>query len=47
MKKNNDSKGCQFYHIEFLQKHQLSKIALLELEKLGYHFKEYDPPLIK
>ncbi|MCI8445204.1 MAG: NUDIX domain-containing protein [Bacilli bacterium] len=38
--KNNDSKGCQFYHIESLQKHQLSKIALLELEKLGYHIKD-------
>lgn len=37
---NNDSQGAQFYDIQTLQKFQLSKIAILELEKLGYHIRD-------
>ena len=33
---NNDSLGAEFYDIEKLSKQQLSAIAILELEKLGY-----------
>ena len=29
-------KGAKFYNIEELTKHNLSNIAILELEKLGY-----------
>lgn len=35
---NNDSKGASFYNIKELHKDDLSEIAILELEKLGYHF---------
>ena len=34
--KNDDSLGADFYDIENLTKKELSKIAILELEKLGY-----------
>lgn len=37
--KNNDSLGAEFYEISKLHKEDLSKIAVLALEKLGYHFK--------
>ena len=33
---NDDSLGADFYEIDELSKDQLSAIALLELEKLGY-----------
>ena len=33
---NDDSLGAEFYDIESLSKEQLSAIAILELEKLGY-----------
>ena len=33
---NDDSLGADFYEIDELSKEQLSAIALLELEKLGY-----------
>lgn len=33
---NDDSLGAEFYDIESLSKEQLSEIAILELEKLGY-----------
>lgn len=33
---NDDSLGAEFYDIESLSKEQLSAIAVLELEKLGY-----------
>ena len=33
---NNDSLGASFYEISKLTKNNLSKIAILELEKLGY-----------
>jgi hydrolase, NUDIX family len=33
---NNDSLGAEFYDIEGLRKEQLSGIAILELQKLGY-----------
>lgn len=33
---NDDSLGAEFYDIESLNKEQLSAIAILELEKLGY-----------
>lgn len=36
---NDDSMGADFYDITELKKEQLSKIAILELEKLGYNFK--------
>ena len=34
--KNNDSLGAKFYNINSLKKEELSEIAILELEKLGY-----------
>ena len=34
--KNDDSKGADFYSIKDLTKDNLSAIAILELEKLGY-----------
>jgi len=34
---NDDSLGAEFYDIESLSKEQLSAIAILELEKLGYN----------
>lgn len=37
---NNDSLGAEFYEIDKLNKNSLSKIALLELEKMGYTIKE-------
>ena len=33
---NDDSLGAEFYDIDKLNKNQLSAIAILELEKLGY-----------
>lgn len=33
---NNDSLGASFYRISELKKEDLSKIAIMELEKLGY-----------
>lgn len=36
---NDDSQGANFYEIDKLTKNMLSKIALLELEKLGYDIK--------
>lgn len=33
---NDDSLGAEFYDIAQLNKQQLSAIAVLELEKLGY-----------
>ena len=36
---NDDSLGAQFYNINELKKSDLSKIAILELEKLGYKLK--------
>lgn len=36
---NDDSLGANFYEIDKLTKNMLSKIALLELEKLGYDIK--------
>lgn len=36
---NDDSLGSEFYIINDLKKEQLSKIAILELEKLGYDLK--------
>ncbi len=33
---NDDSLGASFYEIDKLNKNDLSKIAILELEKLGY-----------
>lgn len=38
--KNNDSLGADFYEISNLTKKDLSRIALLELEKLGYEIAE-------
>ncbi len=37
--KNDDSLGADFYEIDKLNKNELSAIAILELEKLGYHLK--------
>lgn len=37
--KNDDSLGGKFYPIDKLKKEQLSNIAILELEKLGYNLK--------
>lgn len=37
--KNDDSLGADFYDIDKLSKEQLSEIAILELEKLGYELK--------
>lgn len=36
---NNDSLGAKFYNIKNLNKKDLSKIAILQLEKLGYKLK--------
>ncbi len=36
---NNDSLGAKFYEISKLNRNELSKIALLELKKLGYILK--------
>lgn len=36
---NDDSLGAEFYDIDKLTKEQLSNIAILELEKLGYKLK--------
>ena len=35
--KNDDSKGAKFYKINEIKKEELSKIAILVLEKLGYN----------
>ncbi len=35
---NDDSLGAKFYDIKKLKKSDLSEIAILEIEKLGYHF---------
>ena len=37
--KNDDSLGAEFYQINNLKKENLSKIAIIELEKLGYNLK--------
>ena len=37
--KNDDSLGAEFYDIDKLSKEELSAIAILELEKLGYKLK--------
>lgn len=37
--KNDDSLGADFYEIDKLNKQDLSDIAILELEKLGYKLK--------
>lgn len=36
---NDDSLGAEFYEIDKLSKDQLSAIAILELEKMGYKLK--------
>lgn len=36
---NDDSLGADFYDIASLSKSDLSEIAILELEKLGYEIK--------
>ena len=36
---NDDSLGAAFYEIKKLTKNNLSKIALMELKKLGYSIK--------
>lgn len=36
---NDDSLGANFYHIENLRRNELSNIAILELEKMGYSLK--------
>ena len=36
---NDDSLGAKFYKISELRKNQLSNIAILELEELGYSLK--------
>lgn len=36
---NNDSLGVEFFDIGSLSESQLSSIAILELEKLGYKLK--------
>ena len=38
--KNDDSMGAKFYEIKNLKKSNLSSIAILELEKLGYKLDE-------
>ena len=38
-KQNDDSLGANFYNINELKKSDLSKIAILEIEKLGYKLK--------
>ena len=37
---NEDSLGAKFYNINNLNKNDLSKIVILELEKLGYKIKK-------
>lgn len=37
---NDDSKGAKYYDINKLVKNQLSDIAILEIEKLGYKLKD-------
>lgn len=37
---NDDSMGAEFYDIEKLNKKDLSNIAILELEKIGYKLKD-------
>lgn len=37
--KNDDSMGAKFFQISKLRKADLSKIAIMELEKLGYNLK--------
>ncbi len=37
--KNDDSLGTDFYEINKLEKKNLSKIAIMEIEKLGYKLK--------
>ena len=37
---NDDSKGAKFYNIKNLKKDELSGIALLEIEKLGYRLEK-------
>lgn len=37
--KNDDSLGAEFYDIDSLTRKQLSEIAIIELEKLGYALK--------
>lgn len=39
-KQNDDSLGAEFYHINSLRKSQLSDIAKLEIEKLGYKLRD-------
>lgn len=36
---NDDSKGAEYYDINKLKKSELSDIAILEIEKLGYNLK--------
>ena len=36
---NDDSLGADFYEINKLKKEELSAIAILELEKMGYDLK--------
>lgn len=38
-KQNDDSLGANFYNVNELKKSDLSKIAILEIEKLGYRLK--------
>lgn len=38
--KNDDSLGARFYEIDKLRKNELSDIAKLEIEKLGYKLKK-------
>lgn len=38
--KNDDSLGAEFFDINKLSKKELSTIAVMELEKLGYKVKE-------
>lgn len=39
---NDDSLGAGFYKISSLRKEDLSKIAILELEKLGYELNDWN-----
>lgn len=39
---NDDSLGAGFYKISSLRKRDLSKIAILELEKLGYELNDWN-----
>lgn len=38
-KQNDDSMGAKYYEINKLKRNELSKIAILEIEKLGYELK--------